>query len=88
MAEKGSEVVIAWDPVDESSDSITLYEVRYFKRGNERNASSVITEKEETRILNLKEKSEYVFQVSQVDLSPQILSSELLLTGVAVVCIL
>lgn len=61
---KSTEVTLAWDaPDDAYINDVAKYEVKYFEKGFERNASSLLANKEEATVVGLKPKTDYVFQV-------------------------
>uniref|UniRef100_T1IPM1 Uncharacterized protein n=1 Tax=Strigamia maritima TaxID=126957 RepID=T1IPM1_STRMM len=60
---QNTEITLKWDAPDDQFSEIEMYEVRYFIRGMERNASSILTKHEESVFTNLKQRTEYGFQV-------------------------
>ncbi len=66
VSAKSTEVVLAWDRPEDTYNEIAMYEVRYFAKANDKNSSTLIVNKDrhETTITNLKQKTEYQFQVS------------------------
>lgn len=63
---KSSELVLGWDrPDDQIYNHIIVYEVKYYSNSNDKNFSTIIVNKEkhETIVTNLKQKTEYTFQV-------------------------
>ncbi|XP_076315246.1 ephrin type-A receptor 4-like isoform X2 [Tachypleus tridentatus] len=60
---KNSEIVLAWKPPVDPFTDIDMYEVRYFPRGNENNSTAILTKKEKSVFANLKQRTEYGFQV-------------------------
>ncbi|XP_067122135.1 ephrin type-A receptor 4-A-like isoform X2 [Centruroides vittatus] len=60
---KSTEILLTWDPPDDPFSEIEVYEIRYFQRNYEKNASSILTKKEEISFTNLKQITEYGFQV-------------------------
>ncbi|XP_076358447.1 ephrin type-A receptor 4-like isoform X2 [Tachypleus tridentatus] len=63
LSTKSSEIVLAWDPPEDPSTVIEMYEVRYFPRGDVKNASAILTKKQKSTFSNLKQRTEYGFQV-------------------------
>ncbi|KAK3892411.1 hypothetical protein Pcinc_003644, partial [Petrolisthes cinctipes] len=60
---KSTEISLAWDaPTDPYSD-IEMYEVRYYVRGLQNNSSSILSQREEATLVNLRQRTEYGFQV-------------------------
>ncbi|XP_022239231.1 ephrin type-B receptor 1-B-like [Limulus polyphemus] len=60
---KSTVIVLAWDPPEDPYIQTQLYEVRYFRRGEESNSSSMLTKKPESPVSGLTPKTEYGFQV-------------------------
>ncbi|KAL0277038.1 UNVERIFIED_CONTAM: hypothetical protein PYX00_004461 [Menopon gallinae] len=62
---KSSQVVLAWDAPSPTSetDEIETYEVRYFIRHNDGNASTIFTKDTTVGVSGLKQRTEYGFQV-------------------------
>ncbi|CAG0878978.1 unnamed protein product [Darwinula stevensoni] len=60
---KSTEIVLAWDAPNDPFTDIEMYEVRYFVKGQEGNASTVLTKKDENPFPNLEQRTEYGFQV-------------------------
>ena len=65
-----SEMYVTWDPLDDTftNGEKAIYEVRYYKKGGDANNPPVplTTSNAEIVIPNLKERAEYVVQVSNV----------------------
>ena len=57
-----TELVLKWDAPDDAYE-VDMYEVRFFVRGMESNASSLLTKKEESTFTALKPRTDYGFQV-------------------------
>ncbi|KAG1684092.1 Ephrin type-A receptor 5 [Nymphon striatum] len=60
---QSDQVTLAWDPPSDAENSVETYEIRYFPRGIEKNASLHDSKIARTTISKLKEKTEYAFQV-------------------------
>lgn len=63
VAVKSTEILLAWDASDDSFSDTEIYEVRYYLKDLEKNASSVLTKMKEISIRNLKQETTYGFQV-------------------------
>ncbi|RWS16488.1 ephrin type-B receptor 1-B-like protein [Dinothrombium tinctorium] len=62
---KPTEILLAWDASDASysNEGSAKYEVKYYQKGFEHNSSTIESSKEEVTIRNLKQRTEYAFQV-------------------------
>ncbi|XP_022258075.1 ephrin type-A receptor 4-A-like isoform X2 [Limulus polyphemus] len=60
---KSTAIVLVWNPLEASSPPTELYEIRYFKRGEESNSSRGLTKIPEFAVTGLNRKTEYGFQV-------------------------
>ncbi|XP_076330171.1 ephrin type-A receptor 4-like isoform X2 [Tachypleus tridentatus] len=63
IAVKSTAIVLVWDPLEASSSLTEMYEVRYFKRGEESNSSKALTKIPEFAATGLNYKTEYGFRV-------------------------
>lgn len=62
MYVKSTEIALSWTPPVDPFSVTELYEVRYFQKNYE-NASTVKTDKEQLVLNNLKQDTEYGFQI-------------------------
>jgi Eph receptor B1 len=60
---RSTEVTLRWDAPDDPYSDIEMYEVRYFMKGFENNASSVLINRPESAFSNLRQQTVYGFQV-------------------------
>lgn len=60
---KSTEITLAWDAPNDPFSDIEMYEARYFIRGLEKNATSMLTKEEELAFSSLRQRTEYGFQV-------------------------
>ncbi|GAB6031351.1 hypothetical protein CHUAL_009137 [Chamberlinius hualienensis] len=60
---KSTEITLTWDAPTDPFSEIEMYEVRYYLRGAEKNATVMLTKKEEILFSSLKQRTEYGFQV-------------------------
>ena len=60
---RSTEVTLRWDAPDDPYSDIEMYEVRYFMKGAEHNASSVLINRPESAFSNLRQTTVYGFQV-------------------------
>lgn len=58
-----TEVALKWDAPDDPYSDIEMYEVRYFMKGYESNASSVLINRPDSTFSNLRQQTVYGFQV-------------------------
>ncbi|XP_022236654.1 ephrin type-A receptor 7-like, partial [Limulus polyphemus] len=59
---KSTSIILTWNPPGDPFTSTELYQVRYFKRGEEKNSSTILTKKPESSVSGLNHKTEYGFQ--------------------------
>ncbi|KAL7632913.1 UNVERIFIED_CONTAM: hypothetical protein RMT77_016740 [Armadillidium vulgare] len=60
---KSTEISLTWDPPSGHYPKVEMYEVQYYEKGFENNASSILTTKEEATLISLKQRTLYAFQV-------------------------
>ncbi|KAK7082967.1 Ephrin type-A receptor 5, partial [Halocaridina rubra] len=60
---KSTEISLAWKAPSDPFSEIEMYEVKYYVRGMENNSSSILTQKEESSIVSLRQRTDYGFQV-------------------------
>lgn len=60
---KSTEISLAWDAPNDPFNNIEMYEARYFVKGSEKNATSMLTKTEELVLNSLRQRTEYGFQV-------------------------
>ncbi|XP_042211505.1 ephrin type-B receptor 1-B-like isoform X4 [Homarus americanus] len=60
---KSTEISLAWEAPSDPFSDIEMYEVRYYVRGLQNNSSSILTKKEESSLVALRQRTDYGFQV-------------------------
>lgn len=60
---RSTELTLRWDAPDDPYSDIEMYEVRYFVKGLENNASSVLINRPESAFSSLRQQTVYGFQV-------------------------
>ncbi|KAK8387010.1 hypothetical protein O3P69_017987 [Scylla paramamosain] len=60
---KSTEISLAWDAPSDPYSDIEMYEVRYYVRDQHNNSSSILTKKEESSLVALRQGTDYGFQV-------------------------
>ena len=60
---RSTELTLRWDPPDDPYSDIEMYEVRYFMKGYENNATSMLINRPESAFTSLRQQTIYGFQV-------------------------